>query len=395
MYLKRGNKKATLFDSPTNPQKTKQFLAFNSKQEIQLKEISTLTENNKKEELLIPHDKENKSQRNKTIKKLKFAFGTESKEKQKSELEKSQKEEFELEINEIDNPLETNMSCVAFVNNQEIKKATDDTDLKIIDLNTDAKKNLNFENKINENSQEKLENVSSTKDKKSAKNILIDGLKVKMANYSLSHEDFILNLYNSKHKEVQKEIKKFFVIEKPKITEKENNQNNKNNNGENDNKKTRKNNLKNKSKNETQAETNKPAEASESHDAQEKSSIEATDTSLSVNLSKKSTQNLIQNEENKGEKDIEEEKETQVGNDLGYQIKLKYSLLIRFLQLIAFFFKTEYRLINIFVKQFNVVTKTTMWTLIVFRLFVSLTICAMLSARGENEGKSSTVSIFF
>ena len=185
-----------------------------------------------------------------------------------------------------------------------------------------------------------------------------------MNDITINHQEFILNLYECENIQLKKEIEKFFVIKKNKrlsispstldssrdltLDQKINNPTN---------------------------------DISLTND----NSSNNLDLSTHNNFQKGSSLNLIDHEEKNQEKNNLTETDVKV--------ELKYSLFFKYFKLLVFFFRTEYRLINLFIKEFNVITKTNFWTLICFRLFASLSIVAMLTGRGDDENISSTVLI--
>lgn len=335
-------------------------------------------EKNKEEQTIELNDFSRNRKKNSTVcikdplkdskypkKELKFILEEEQENNEKYEIETSKEEEKEINLINDSNILETNMSSICITNYRE-ETDKKDTDLKIMEDEND--------NKMKRPNEEVMD---ETKSKKSgAIKILIDGLKVRIANHTITHQDFVLSLYkNSPNEDIKKEILKFFVIESDDKAVQEKNKNNSHSNSI----------IKELSDNQIKEILNKNSENIVSNINKEKLNVQSEEpSSLSVDVSKNMTVNLINNEVNNSEKNNQE-------NFLKFQVKLRYKQLLRFLRLIYFFFKTEYRLIIIFVKQFNIVTKTTMWTLICSRLITSLTICAILSPRTDNEDKSSTV----
>ncbi len=221
---------------------------------------------------------------------------------------------------------------------------------------------INGKEILNENIQQE-----TTYSKKSSKtNISIEGLEVKIADKVIQHEDFILHLYNSQNEELKKEVLKRFDIRKAKNSKKTNFDDYIENNYD----------------------SNKVLDSLGRLDTK---NIVTEISNKTIDFNKKANINLIDNEANNYEVKTEKMNKEKTRE---LKVKIKYIYLLRICKLIIFFFKTEYRLINIFIKQFNVLTKTTIWTLICFRLFASLFIGAILSSRTVEDHKTSTVKLF-
>lgn len=315
-----------------------------------------------------------------------------------------------------------------YVNRKNLKNIGNNNTNNITNNKSNSGYNINQttdQNNSNSNfneDKEEIKNRSASGAKQFTNKIFIEGLKVKIQNFTLSHKDFIANLYNnSANDEVKKEIEKFFVIKKPKKSK-----------------------LKNfvkqaKSLNDTKLANlnkmfidtkdfssesftkNKTIDYSVNDDIennvtnfklnpynQANHNIESFDNTSTIRKTEdlscasdeafttKQSLKLINNEivsnkclEQDGTAgDKEGEAEAQM------KVELKNAKLLKFFRLLIYFFKTEYRLINIFVRQFNVVNKTGMWSLICFRLIASLLVAAMLTPQSSNDQKSSTVKYY-
>lgn len=263
-------------------------------------------------------------------------------------------------------------------------------------------KNL-FESKV-ENKVKEPKKILDVLNKSSFSKILVEGLKIKLQNKLVNHDEFIFRIYNqNENEEIKKDILKYFVIKesnskKNKYIKKFKNKINK--------KLKEKNHHNNKNESRSEFEnsndlgktiinsTTEKIDFKSLNDKQLNNCLcEKTDDNIGdLNLTTKDDANLQNNsiakDENPIEMDIEKDEEFSIS-----KIELRYRLLFKYFNLLKFFFVNEYRLICLFMTQFNSSTKTTFLSVLIFKIYCSLSVCAILSPTMENEEKSTKVNL--
>jgi len=255
----------------------------------------------------------------------------------------------------------------------------------------------------NDTPRSKIEPSSS---KSCFSKLLIDGLKIKLQN-KLTQDEIIFKMYKqNENEEIKKELLKFFVIKQSdsKKKKKKSNENFKNvlskKLNEKIDQKIEQNpeNVLEKSNDLGKNILSLPGQDVNFENLNSKElkadciCIDTTDnTGNSSLLTKEETKldySVLGNMEN--QKKLENETDEEF---LFSKIELRYHLLFKYINLLKFFFLTEYRLISLFVSQFNTFTKTSFLSILIFRLYFSLTVCAILSPTLETEEKSTKVII--
>lgn len=263
----------------------------------------------------------------------------------------------------------------------------------------------NKENITNINNKENQINNSDEKSNKFNKSffskILFEGLKVNIQNKIINSDEFILKMYKqSENNEIKKDISRVFVIkESKKKNKKINPQSAKIDEKKKEISKNVLNNSNDLSRNILNTfSKNDERSINELNDKQKRIDsdclcIAESDTTGNSNLITKENSE-IENFDN----DIEIHRED--GNEVDEEfsmpkIELRYKFMFQYLSLLKHFFVNEYRLICIFISQFNTFTKTTFLSLLCFRLYIALGVSAILSPTMETENKSSNVIFIF
>lgn len=170
---------------------------------------------------------------------------------------------------------------------------------------------------------------------------------------------FVLEIYNSDNEELKKEMLKFFDI-----------------------KKLKKENLEENS--EKFFEEKSLDELMITYDSSKKQIDLITEEDDLVMNNKNNNNNTII--------EVKNENDEQEGKKEETKVELKNSIFYRYLNLLILFFKKEYPPLNLMLKMFNEISKTGMLSLMIFKLFGSLTILSMLNGTGnDDEEKSSRV----
>ncbi len=232
-----------------------------------------------------------------------------------------------------------------------------------------------------------------------------EGMKNHLIIPALSLHNFVLNIYNNEDEELKKEILKYFVINKvSKNPNKSASNKNKNKNkskkdnsneiikNDNDNNNSLTENdfdIYNTDKSDLIFEEKNLEELMIRYDNHNKKIDLITDDNFHLNENDNNNDNNIKiNYINKNEiNDIE--------SNFEIKVELKYSLFYTYLNLLILFFKNEYQPLTLVLNLFNEINKTGILSIIVFRLFASLTILSMLNGKiGVEKGKSTTVKFY-
>lgn len=380
--------------------------------------------------LIKEKEKEKENQDESESGKANLRSGTKKSNLFSKSFKKSQKHTKKISFDVEDKSENNNFAATEEVNNETNKKellilSNDSNDKNqefslIKNNDTNAAKNENDEsenhgfeqicvdNKINEGPKSKLDIFS----KSSFTKILIDGLKVKLQNKLVNHDEFIFKMYKqNENEEIKKDILKYFVIKQSNSKKKKIIQNFKNGISKKLLEKQAKNNDDNKAKDDLEKSNDLVTNILSSVTDNEKFNfknlnsknnktnclcLETTeDTGNSSLHTKEETDigiSVLIKKENQNELDNDNENENDEEFSLS-KIELKNRLLFKYFNLLRFFFFSEYRLISLFVAQFNTFTKTSFLTILIFRLYCALSVCAILSPTMETEDKSTKVII--